>query len=298
MDFKSVLFGPLSFKTNHMTEKVQKINNPLTIIAIFAALAEISATVSIGLIDKSLHSIFIWFLIGFPTLLVVTFFITLNFNTKAMYSPSDYREDKTFLDSLYGQGLKENSSNLNNELFNKKLEEFEEKMIKSMEEKFKQNSSKTVSETDIKQLLEEYKTEIKTFTETNNNSNAIDLKIPSLLKSSIVKWISFPAFIPIIYAIVKEDCKSVSDISKIEDKYNLPVRWNESGILNLFKSNILVGNNKKFNINNFVKDSLENWILLNEETIVSIVKIFGDEDERSRSTVSQKARNLTQNLII
>lgn len=78
----------------NMTEKMKKVNNPLTIIAIFAMLAEVNATIVVGLIDKDLHSIFIWFIIGFPVLLVILFFITLNFNTKVMYSPSDFKDDK------------------------------------------------------------------------------------------------------------------------------------------------------------------------------------------------------------
>jgi hypothetical protein len=79
-----------------MTEKVKFISNPLTIIAIFAALAEINATVSIGLVDKELQQTFIWFVILFPTLLIILFFLTLNFNTKVMYAPSDYKTDESF----------------------------------------------------------------------------------------------------------------------------------------------------------------------------------------------------------
>ncbi|MCF2490244.1 hypothetical protein [Dyadobacter sp. CY347] len=79
-----------------MTEKVKFISNPLTIIAIFAALAEINATVSIGLVDKELQQTFIWFVILFPTLLIILFFLTLNFNTKVIYAPSDYKTDESF----------------------------------------------------------------------------------------------------------------------------------------------------------------------------------------------------------
>lgn len=79
-----------------MTEKVKSISNPLTIIAIFAALAEINATVSIGLVDKELQQTFIWFVILFPVLLIVLFFLTLNFNTKVIYAPSDYKTDESF----------------------------------------------------------------------------------------------------------------------------------------------------------------------------------------------------------
>lgn len=96
-----------------MIEKIKGINNPHTIIAIFAALAEVSATVSLGLIDKTLQPIFIWFLIGFPSLLVILFFITLNFNTKVMYSPSDYQDEKYFVKALFPNKVSDDLDNLN-----------------------------------------------------------------------------------------------------------------------------------------------------------------------------------------
>ncbi|MDD4993746.1 MAG: hypothetical protein PHR83_16110 [Paludibacter sp.] len=86
-----------------MTENIKKINNPLTIIAIFAALAEVNATVSLGLIPENLQAIFIWFVLAFPTLLVICFFITLNFNARVMYAPSDYKDEKNFLDTISGR---------------------------------------------------------------------------------------------------------------------------------------------------------------------------------------------------
>lgn len=86
-----------------MTENIKRINNPLTIIAIFAALAEVNATVSLGLIPESLQGIFIWFVLGFPTLLVACFFITLNFNPKVLYAPSDFKDEQNFLNTLTGK---------------------------------------------------------------------------------------------------------------------------------------------------------------------------------------------------
>ena len=103
-----------------MTESVKRINNPLTIIAIFAALAEINATVSLGLISESLQSIFIWFVLGFPTLLVLCFFFTLNFNPKVLYAPSDFKDEQNFLNTLTGNYkmhinvTKENVKEINN----------------------------------------------------------------------------------------------------------------------------------------------------------------------------------------
>jgi len=85
-----------------MIEKVTRISNPLTIIAIFAALAEMAGTVSLGLIDQSLQGIFVWFVMLFPILLVLAFFITLNFNPKVLYAPRDFRDDQSFIATMSG----------------------------------------------------------------------------------------------------------------------------------------------------------------------------------------------------
>jgi len=73
------------------------IRNPLTIIAIFAGLAEVVGTVVLAHLDKDLQSIFIWFVMAFPTTLVLAFFVTLNFNHSVLYAPSDFRDDDAFL---------------------------------------------------------------------------------------------------------------------------------------------------------------------------------------------------------
>lgn len=80
-----------------MIEKIGHIKNPLTIIAIFAGLAEISGTIVLPFIDKANQGIFIWFLIIFPALIVILFFLTLNFNHRVLYAPSDFRNEDNFL---------------------------------------------------------------------------------------------------------------------------------------------------------------------------------------------------------
>lgn len=280
-----------------MTENIKKINNPLTIIAIFAALAEVNATIAIGLIDKDLHYIFIWFIIGFPSILVILFFLTLNLNTKVMYSPSDYREDKTFLDSLYGQGGKKVSEkSLNSEKIVKTLTEFEEKVINSIEKKLKY---KSISSDEIKELLVNYKDEAKVISERAiQESLGINFEIPSILKSAIIYWISYPAYIPIVYAIVKESLKSVEQIKSIENKYNMPSRWDISGLKGLFDFEILIGTPEAFEINESVKEALSKWIELNEQTIVLIINAFKNANERHRKDTSDVARNISQRLIV
>ncbi|WP_339539269.1 hypothetical protein [Pseudomonas sp. RA_15y_Pfl2_54] len=74
-----------------------KISNPMTIIAIFAAISEASAAVSLPFLDSEDREIYVWFLISFPFYLLFLFFITLNFNYRSLYSPSDFGKDKSFL---------------------------------------------------------------------------------------------------------------------------------------------------------------------------------------------------------
>jgi hypothetical protein len=83
-----------------MIEKIGPIKNPLTIIAIFAAIAEISGTVVLPFITSTNQAIYVWFLMIFPIMLIVLFFITLNFNHKVLYAPSDYQNEDNFLKSL------------------------------------------------------------------------------------------------------------------------------------------------------------------------------------------------------
>lgn len=80
-----------------MIEKIRGISNPLTIIAIFAALAEVAGTVSLATLDKSYQGTFIWFVMGFPTLLVVGFLLILCINPGVLYAPGDYKDERNFL---------------------------------------------------------------------------------------------------------------------------------------------------------------------------------------------------------
>ena len=85
-----------------MIENIKAINNPLTIIAIFSALAEIAGTVSLKLVSADSQHIFIWFVMLFPVLIVILFFTTLNFNPKVLYAPSDFRNDESFINVIKG----------------------------------------------------------------------------------------------------------------------------------------------------------------------------------------------------
>ena len=81
-------------------EKVRAVTNPLTVIAIFAALAEVAAATALPIVDKSIQGIFVWYVMLFPVALVLLFFSTLNWNARVLYAPSDYRDENNFIEIM------------------------------------------------------------------------------------------------------------------------------------------------------------------------------------------------------
>ena len=99
-----------------MVEKVGHIKNPLTVIAIFAAIAEISGTTVLPFIESENQGIYIWFLMLFPVFLVGIFFVTLNLNHKVLYAPSDYKNEDNFLKSFGKATTQEKEEKLREEV--------------------------------------------------------------------------------------------------------------------------------------------------------------------------------------
>ena len=76
-------------------KRLNRIVNPISVIAVFAALSEASATTVLPYLDDENRQIYIWFLIAFPSTLVVFFFLTLNFNNKVLYTPTELKNFHT-----------------------------------------------------------------------------------------------------------------------------------------------------------------------------------------------------------
>lgn len=73
------------------------ISNPLTLIAIFAGLAETTAVSVLPFLEPNIQSIFVWFVMLFPALLVGLFFAVLWWKSQNLYAPADYRDDSSYL---------------------------------------------------------------------------------------------------------------------------------------------------------------------------------------------------------
>jgi len=74
-----------------------QIKNPMTIIALFVGLIEIGLGPAFSRAPESLQSPFLCFMIGFPCLVCIGFFLVLFFRPHHFYSPGDYRSDESYL---------------------------------------------------------------------------------------------------------------------------------------------------------------------------------------------------------
>lgn len=71
--------------------------NPLNIIAIFASLAEVAGVVMITKVPLEIQTIFIWFVMIFPIILVLLFFLVLFKKPMNFYSPDYYKNEDNFV---------------------------------------------------------------------------------------------------------------------------------------------------------------------------------------------------------
>jgi hypothetical protein len=132
-----------------MIEKIKRIQNPLTIIAIFAAIAEISGTIILPFIQPDNQGIYIWFLMLFPVFLVILFFLTLNLNYKVLYAPSDFRDEDNFLKLFNKSDMVEKVTKLNEELAESEQEDEQENEPEICNEDIKTDDNQNTKFRDI-----------------------------------------------------------------------------------------------------------------------------------------------------
>ncbi|MEL7299682.1 MAG: hypothetical protein AAFM92_04790 [Pseudomonadota bacterium] len=73
------------------------VKNPLTVIAVFAALAETSSVIALPSLSDETQQLFVWFVMLFPVFLVSLFFLTLWLKHQVLYAPSDYQDEENFM---------------------------------------------------------------------------------------------------------------------------------------------------------------------------------------------------------
>ena len=74
----------------------KKVSNPLTLMAVFAGLSESISVGVLPLLQEGVQRVFVWFVMLFPSVLLLAFFVTLNFNHVVLYAPGDYQDESNF----------------------------------------------------------------------------------------------------------------------------------------------------------------------------------------------------------
>ena len=74
-----------------------EIKSPLTVVGIFAGTTEAVGSIALPFILPDNQEVFMWFLMIFPILLVLLFFIILWFKPEVWYAPKDFRDDQNWL---------------------------------------------------------------------------------------------------------------------------------------------------------------------------------------------------------
>lgn len=146
-----------------MIEKVGHVKNPLTIIAIFAGIAEISGTVVLPLLIDSVQAQYVLFLMGFPVLIVILFFFTLLWRPHVLYAPSDYKSEDNFMRTIRRA--------TNQEVLAKQIAEVEEIELGSAKEgDVEGNTGNKHGEADVTSDVTITPTEFTIATNINNSS--------------------------------------------------------------------------------------------------------------------------------
>lgn len=131
-----------------MKEKISTVKNPLTVIAIFAGTAEISGTAILPLLQVQSQQTYIWFLMLFPFILIVFFFLTLNWNHKVLYAPSDFTNEDNFVNILKKPTIQETLTYIKSDLLDTETEK--EVEVDAGKQKVVSENTKSVSTSKIK----------------------------------------------------------------------------------------------------------------------------------------------------
>lgn len=85
-----------------MSATAAVVRNPLSVVAMFVLLVEGIATITLIQVSaqNNIATPLVWFVVLFPTLIAVLFFLTIWFKHQYLYSPMEYRSDESFLTAL------------------------------------------------------------------------------------------------------------------------------------------------------------------------------------------------------
>ena len=159
-----------------------KVSNPLTIIATFAGLAETLACVALIKLPIEIQTIFVYFVMAFPSGIVILFFLVLYYKNTVLYAPGDFQDQSHYLEA---NNIKETVGVKIEEIFaelNKKGNHLTREEIESAKNRVEKTIDETAALPRKEQILEFLKNGPATTAQISN-----ELKIHPSYVISIMK---------------------------------------------------------------------------------------------------------------
>jgi len=201
-----------------------------------------------------------------------------------MYSPSDYKDDQTFVQSLYGKiELPEKEKNEKDDIIN---------ILSNLEKRINANIEKQLSilKTDYPGLEEEIrkiKTQLKESTDVNIREFISEFKINVELKEKLIEYRNYPANFVLLSSIIESNSKTIDELSKFSKKKYLAKGWEEA-IDGLFMNDLLIGSAEKFEVNPQFKEDLGKWNKVNRVQITRISRMIEEQETDNVNKLSHE----------
>lgn len=74
--------------------------NPLAVISLFISIVEAAFVYPVTHLQGANQTVFVFFMVGFPTLFLILFFLTVWFRPGHLFGPKDYLNEQHYLESI------------------------------------------------------------------------------------------------------------------------------------------------------------------------------------------------------
>jgi tetratricopeptide (TPR) repeat protein len=139
--------------------------NPLGIIALFIVMIYTMATLLVGLskLDPGLQKIFVWFLVTFPVLVLIAFYILVTKHSGKLYAPQDFSDEANFLRILEAAEFEKSPRFIS---FIRELSNNAEKELDDLRAELKKTSVPSLTEEpseEVKEKLDDFSQRLELF---------------------------------------------------------------------------------------------------------------------------------------
>ena len=150
----------------------QFVKNPLTIIGVFASIIEVCGNCVLPQLNEECQFYYMWFLMIFPFLLVICFFVVLWFKPKNLYAPSDFQDENNFIKCMFPASPQD--------ILNQKIQdiEFEKSVNDATDQKGNHNNGNTPIAT------------LDQPTENNNHNHCDRLRKYLAVENAVMDYVS------------------------------------------------------------------------------------------------------------